>query len=76
MPGRKKQRLGSAAVAHMLLQYCINIRFRFYLVPNPFGIDHHTRPELASVETPCHVDAHPLQPHFFGSCFHIIAQRL
>ena len=60
----------------MYLKNLINIRFRFYFIPNSLGIDHHGRPEFAAVQAARHIHPHPGQAQLLCTRLHVIAQAL
>src|SRR5262245_2065083 len=60
----------------MGVQDLVDIRLASHSVPDAFGIDHHRRSELATIETSGHVDPHVRQYLGLGGCLEVVTQIL
>jgi len=59
------------AVTNVLCQDRIDVGCIGAAIPDPFRIDDHRGPQLASVETARCVDPHIVEPHLLGPGFHV-----
>src|SRR5215469_14165679 len=72
--GFQHQPLHPPALDQMQRQDLVHFLAGPHVVPDPLGIDHHRRSELAAIEAAAAVDAHAAEPELLRPHLHVVAQ--
>src|SRR5947199_1357798 len=74
--GPQHQPRYSPTALHIRLEDLVDVGGIAIAVPDPFGIDHHRRSELAAIEAAGGVYARIGEAELLGAHFHVVAQLL